>query len=154
MNPGDEINTNCQGKIQMSKCTSLKKNIDESIQLALKYYKKYKDYKTKCFKNFEELRSRLRCAACDQNNNKNFDAQNKKAIIKRENVNQLIKKCYNFDLYETKVLRGVFLAYLNYAKQIKPTIDIEHTILFKMFSTNLELCADWIKFTGANLGSD
>jgi len=51
-------------------------------------------------------------------------------------------------------LRGVFLAYLNYAKQIKPTIDIEHTILFEIFSNNLELCADWIKFTGANLNSD
>jgi len=146
--------TECQGEVKRAKCFALKQNINRSIKRAKMYINDYDNYWYQCNTLLEQYRNGFRCAACDTHNNIWLDIGRKKIIIKRTNIDEIVKKCYNMDLFELKVLREVYMAFLNYAKQVKPDLPLDHTILYDIFSDRIESCAQWIKFTGATKKMD
>jgi hypothetical protein len=102
----------------------------------------------------EEIRNQLRCAACDPVNNKWINDENKTIVISRPLVSKIVRKCYNKDLFEIQILRGVYEAFLNYAHQVIPTLNISSHIIWKIFTAKVEKCAKWTVYTEADQDTD
>jgi hypothetical protein len=152
--PDDPDAEGCQGTIKNNRCKELYNMIFKSIQHAKMYYEQYKsDWKT-CHDLIEYLRNEMRCAVCDAGASRYFSFESKSVFVQRGQINSIIKECYDSDLYEVELLREVYLAYLNYAKQVQPSLSMNHSILFSIFSNNYKPCAQWIEMTRANLDSD
>jgi hypothetical protein len=152
--PDDPDAEGCQGTIKNNRCKELYSMIFKSIQHAKMYYEQYKsDWKT-CKELVEYLRNEMRCAVCDAEASRYFSSESKSVFVQRGQINSIIKQCYDSDLYEVELLREVYLAYLNYAKQVQPSLSMNHSILFSIFSNNYKPCAEWIEMTRANLDSD
>jgi hypothetical protein len=152
--PDDPDAEGCQGTIKNNRCKELYSMISKSIQHAKMYYEQYKsDWKT-CHDLIENLRNEMRCAVCDAGASRYFSSESKSVFVQRGQINSIIKQCYDSDLYEVELLREVYLAYLNYAKQVQPWLSMNHSILFSIFSNNYKPCAQWIEMTRANLDSD
>lgn len=114
------------------------------------YAKVHNKFVNKCYTLLEQMRNDIRCASCDPFNNAFVNGDEKTIIFKRSDINRIIMGCYNLDMYETTVFRDLMLAYLNYAKQLRPDLDIDHSILFEIFPKKIQGCIEWVKFTGAN----
>jgi hypothetical protein len=154
LRPEDDYNLECQGPQNASKCLSLALNIKRAIALAQKHLKRYRDDWTQCYSSIEEIRNQLRCAACDPVNNKWINHENKTIVISRPLVSKIVKKCYNKDLFEIQILRGVYEAFLNYARQVIPTLNISSKIIWKIFTAKVEKCAKWTVYTQADQDTD
>jgi hypothetical protein len=154
LHPDDYYNTECQGTTNANKCKSLWINIHRSIALAKKYEKRYRSDYSLCISSIEDMRNQLRCAACDPLNNKWIDHENKKIVISRAMASKLVKKCFNKDLYERKILRGVFVAFLNYARQVDPTLSITDQIIWKLFPAKVLKCSAWATRAQADAKAD
>ena len=146
----------CSGKVNYAKCSEYYKTILKSIEHALtnNYWHDYQTNLQKCNSTLEDIRLGIRCASCDDANNKWIDVKDKTIMINADLVNAVIKDCYNADLYEVDILREVYLAYLNYARQIRPNIELDHSILYEAFSNKLTPCSEWIDFSNANKTKD
>jgi hypothetical protein len=154
LRPEDDYNLECQGPQNQSKCLSLGLNIKRAITLAQKHLKRYRDDWTQCYSLLEEMRSQLRCAACDPVNNKWINDENKTIVISRPLVSKIVRKCFNKDLFEIKILRGVYEAFLNYARQVIPTLNISANIIWNIFSAKVDKCAKWTVYTQADEDTD
>jgi hypothetical protein len=110
----------------------------------------------KCGLEISKLRTQVGCAFCDPNNNHFIHKSSHEIIWKRKVVDHIIKACYNFDLLNEKIVRPVFMAYLAYARQIDPTLDIDEKILYKidLFKSPVSKCQEWVKRTQASSKSD
>jgi hypothetical protein len=154
LRPEDDYNSECQGPQNASKCLSLMLNIKRAIALAQKHLKRYRDDWTQCNSSIEEIRNQLRCAACDPVNNKWIHHESKTIVISRPLVSKIVKKCYNKDIFEIQILRGVYEAFLNYALQVIPTLNVSSHILWKIFSAKVQRCAKWTVYTEADRDTD
>jgi hypothetical protein len=152
--PDDDYNEQCQGAQDRSKCQALMLNIVSAINLAKKHLKHYKEGWSQCKSSIEEFRNGFRCAACDPTNNKWIDHESKKIIIHREEVSIIIGKCYDMSLYEQKIQRGVYVAFLNYARHVIPTLSISSNIIWELFPPNINKCAKWVEYAQANNKTD
>lgn len=151
--PEDEDAEGCKGEVDNAKCVILYKTLEDAITHAKFYYDQYKlDWK-KCHELQENVRLQMRCAACDSTANQFFDAKNKIVNINVDQVNSLITACYDQDLFRNKLLREVYLAYLNYAKQVNPNLTLGADTLYYLFSNKIMSCSEWMKRRG-NTGED
>jgi hypothetical protein len=57
-------------------------------------------------------------------------------------VSKIVGKCYDMSLYEQKIQRGVYVAFLNYARHVIPTLNISTNIIWELFSSNIKKCAN------------
>ena len=119
--PSDPDAVGCQGQANMSGCVQMYRNIYKSLLHARKYYEQYQVDSKKCLEKIEEIRLEMSCAVCDEKASKYFDAKRRKIMIRKDQINNVIRSCYDKDLYEVELVRDVYLAYLNYAKQVKPS---------------------------------
>ena len=131
--PEDPWALQCKGKTNHSTCQSLLLNVKRATQHARMYITEYKKFWGDCYGELERLRNQMRCASCSKYNNQWISFKKKKIVIKRKNIDGVIKKCYNSDLWETNLLRAVYLSFLNYASQVNINLSISHTILNRIF---------------------
>ena len=154
LQPGDDYNTECQGTVNANKCQSLYINIIRAVDLAKKYEKNYRKDIGQCISLIEDIRNQLRCAACDPSNNKWINHESKKIIINRAMATKIVTTCFNNNLYESKILRPVFVAFLNYANQVMPTLNISEDIIWKIFPATVLKCSKWASYAQANDKTD
>lgn len=154
LRPEDDYNTECQGTVKANKCQSLFLNIQRAVALAKKYEKNYRVDHAQCISLVEDIRNQLRCAACDPSNNKWINPESKKIIINRAMASKVVTKCFNNNLYEFKVLRPVFVAFLNYAHQVMPTLNISENIIWKIFPATVTKCSHWANYVQADDTAD
>lgn len=154
MSPYKAFNVACQGTNNLAKCNSLVANIKSARIHSIMYFQRYvKDY-SKCIKSMESLRSSLRCASCDAENMYLINDQEKIVYLKKASMNKIIKSCYNYDLYRSNLLQELYTAYLNYAKQVDPTILLQSSEFDDIFDQKVGRCAYWLEFTRSNYGDD
>lgn len=154
--PNDIWNLQCVGDTQRSTCEALYINIVSAKKLFEKYEKQYIKYMSKCHLEIQKLSTEVNCAFCDPENNQYIHKSNNEIIWKRKVVDKAIKACYNYDLLNEKIVRPVFVAYLAYARQVDPTMDIDEKILYNMtlFKSPVSKCQDWVTRTQATSKSD
>lgn len=80
----------------------------------------------------------------------------KKKIVylRKESMNKIIKSCYNFDLYRSNLLKELYTAYLNYAKQVDSSVLLQISEFDAIFDEKVERCAYWLEFTRSNYNDD
>jgi hypothetical protein len=154
--PNDIWNLQCVGDIQRSTCDALYINIRRAVETFKTYEEKYIKYMSKCHLEGQKLSTEVNCAFCDPENNQYIHKSNHEIIWKRKVVDKTIKACFNYDLLNEKVVRPIFMAYLAYARQVDPTMDIDEKILYKMnlFKSPVSKCQDWVTRTQASSNSD
>jgi len=150
----DPYNAECQGEINSNRCAALMLNIERAVIRAKMYVEKYKEDFTNCTNRIEQTRLRLRCASCDPENNRWFNLQSKKIVINKAYLNSTVTLCFNYSLYTYRIERAVYQAYLNYARQVIPSMAVDDQILWKMFPDDVHKCSEWIQYTEANSDSD
>lgn len=152
--PNDPGVKGCSGDINHSRCINLYDMIHKSVDHAKMYLTQYKADYARCNSVIESIRLELKCAVCDETASKYFDSKKKNVIIQRDQINQVIIACYDMDLFEVELMREIFLAYLNYAKQVAPELTINHKILFSIFSAEYKACSEWITMSRSTKDSD
>lgn len=154
MQPGKLYNQQCQGETNHAKCKSLVANIHDSRRHAIMYFKNYvKDYE-ECTNVIETLRNSLRCASCDSNNMYLINDEHKVVYLNKQAMNKVIKSCYNYALYRNNLIKDLYTAFLNYAKQVDPSVMIQSTEFDSMFYNEVTGCANWLKFTRTDYSGD
>lgn len=146
----------CRGIELQAKCKSYYQTIHDSIQHIKfnNYWGQYQEDTEKCHTALEEIRADLRCASCDEDNNKSFDISDRTISVNGDMIRHVVKSCYNADLFEVNLLRRVYLAYFMYAREIKPTVDLDSEMLYKIFPNKLQKCSEWIMMSDANNNKD
>lgn len=152
--PQNNSSAGCFGKTNSAKCQVLYDLIKKAIYHYKMYEGKYQKDQLKCQRKLENIRAELRCAACDVDASQWFDNKNKQVVINRTVTNKFIHACYDYDVARAQLVFGVFYAYLNYAQQINPILNISHSILFKIFSNKIQKCSEWAQFANASVNSD
>ena len=145
---------NCRGQVNNARCKDLYYMIEKSTEHARMYQTQYKQDYHKCHRVIEAIRNELKCASCDENASKYFNAKNKQIIMDKKQINEVIVSCYDMDLFEVELEREVLLSYQNYAKQIYPALTIDHKILFNIFSDKYKPCSEWIDMSNSLKESD
>ena len=154
MKPEDRWNVQCQGETKQAKCKSLTENIHAAQVHAIMYFKNYvKDYE-RCTNTIEALRNSIRCASCDSNNMYLINDQHKVVYLNKNSMNKVIKSCYNYAMYRFNLIKDLYTAFLNYAKQVDPTVSIQTSEFDGMFNPTVEGCANWLKFTRTDYSGD
>lgn len=152
--PDNNGSTGCTGKVNAAKCSVLY----ELMKKAIKHYKMYeskieKDSYT-CKRKTENIRAEIRCAACDEGDSQWFDLPNKQVIVSKSTINKFVHACYDYHLARSHLVFGVYYAILNYATQLKPSIDLDHAVLYKIFPARIKKCSTWVTFSNAQKNSD
>lgn len=154
MTPEDRFNVQCQGETKQAKCKSLTGNIHTAQIHAIMYFKNYvKDFE-ECTNTMEAVRNSIRCASCDSNNMYLINDQHKVVYLNKNAMNKVIKSCYNYAMYRFNLIKDLYTAFLNYAKQVDPTVSIETSEFDSMFNPTVAGCANWLKFTRTNYSGD
>lgn len=87
----------CKGKVNHARCKVFYDTISDAIKHAKMYRTQYKkDWKT-CHEKLEEVRLEMRCASCDESVSKYFDNGKRVAYVKRNQINNVIRACYDQD---------------------------------------------------------
>jgi len=152
--PDDKSVLECQGQINEHKCASLWLNIQRSTARAKLYYDDWIKNWTTCRNHKEHIRSEIKCLSCDVRANKYISYTSRKIVINKSVVNGFVLNCFNSDLFWEKAMRGVFQAYLNYARHLVPTLDVTDKILWSGFPSAVKECSEWIQYTQSNSSSD
>lgn len=154
MSPFKKFNTRCQGKNELAKCIALMDNITAARKHAIMYFKQYVKSYQECVNTMEALRNSLRCASCDSENMYLINDHEKIVYLNRSSMNKIIKSCYNYSLYRANLTKELYTAYLNYAKQVDPTILLQNTEFDTMFNDKVKDCSNWLEFTRTNYSGD
>lgn len=144
----------CQKGPELEKCNALRQNISQAKIQAIMYFQNYSKDFVECNAAKEDMREALRCAACDSTNRYYIDSHAKTVLVNKESMNKLIKACYNKHLYDTHMLKDLYIAYLNYARQIDNGIMLTVSQLDSVFNKNIKACSQWVKFTNTKLNGD
>jgi len=118
------------------------------------YFENYVNDYAECTSVLETLRNSLRCASCDSKNMYLINDEHKVVYLNKQSMNKVIKSCYNYALYRNTLIKDLYTAFLNYAKQVDPTVMINSNEFDSMFYNDVTGCANWLKFTRTDYSGD